>query len=200
MTCNTSAHLFSIPRHTSMRPIVGTLGLFHFQEAMCSPFLHWVLRLTPYLLQLLLRHQLLLKIQTFKRNDPFSVADKKGRERFCGVIREFLFLCLYLCTLLCGHVVFGIWTCVCSTHFVLWNLFWGWHEPLYGQISFMISVLSLGSYVSLSFCWYLIYIFYVWCVAYLYSYVSFVNQPLTTCFGGWRLLVGWRKSFVHTPL
>jgi len=67
--------------------------------------------LTPgYLLQLLPRHQLLLKIQTFRKSDPFFVDDKKRGERFCGVIWEFLFLlsCLYLCTLLFGHVVFGV--------------------------------------------------------------------------------------------
>ena len=52
-----------ISRHASTRPIVGTLGLFHFREATRSPFLHLVLCLTPgYLLQLLPRHQLLLMI------------------------------------------------------------------------------------------------------------------------------------------
>ena len=89
-TCNTSTHLFDIPRDASMRPIVRTLGLFHFQEAMRSPFHHRVLRLTPrYLLQLLLRHQLLLKIQTFRMSDPFSVNDKKG-ERDLEILWSYL--------------------------------------------------------------------------------------------------------------
>jgi len=69
-----------------MRAIVATFGLFLFREATRSVFLHRVLHLTPgYLFQLLPRHQLLLKIQTFRKSDPFCVDDKK-RERDFGVI------------------------------------------------------------------------------------------------------------------
>jgi len=46
-----------------------------------STFLLWVLRLTLcYLLQLLPRHQLLPKIQTFRKSDPFLLMTKRGRE------------------------------------------------------------------------------------------------------------------------
>jgi len=91
-TCNISAHLFDISRHASTRPIVGTLGLFHFREATRSPFLRRVLHLTPgYLLQLLPRHQLLLKIQTFRKSDPFFVNDKKGERGFVELSESFYF-------------------------------------------------------------------------------------------------------------
>jgi len=168
MTGNTSAHLFDISIHASMRPTVGTLGLFHFWEVTRSPFLHQVLRLTlRYLLQLLPRRQLLLKIRTFRKSDPFSIDDRKGERVLCGVIWEFLFSYFFyldMCFL------------YCSTHFVVWNLFWGWHEPLCGQISFMISILSLE--VMYLFLWLiLLHMFYMWYVVCLYSYASFANQP-----------------------
>jgi len=76
--------------------------------------------LTPgYLLQLLPRHQLLLKIQTFKKSDSFSVDDKKGEERFYGVILGvfilvfiyvlFLFLDMYYMVDMFYLCTFSIW-------------------------------------------------------------------------------------------
>jgi len=98
MTCNTSALLFAISRCVLTRPTVGTLGLFHFWEAMRNPFLHQVLWLTlGYLLQLLPRHLLLLKIPTFKKIDPFSIDDKNGERDFVELSGSLLFSCLYLC-------------------------------------------------------------------------------------------------------
>jgi len=121
MTCNISAHPVAVFRRASMRPIVGTLGMFLFREAMRSLFLHRVLHLTPgYLLQLLPRHQLLLKIHTFRKSDPFCANDKKGKRDFMELSRSFLFSYLYLCTFLCGQVVFGVWTCVFIVVLILW--------------------------------------------------------------------------------
>ena len=160
---NLSALLFTISRPVSTRPTVGTLGIFHFREATHSPFLHRVLPLIHgYLLQLLLRHLLLLKFPTFRKIDPFYWW-QKGGERFYGVILEvilgvFIWVFIYV-LFICGHVVFCRHIFLhYSTYFVVCTLFWGWQEPLYEQIYFMISLLSLGSYVSLSFCWYIWYI------------------------------------------
>jgi len=65
------------------------LGLFLFREGTLSLFLHRVLHLTPgYLLQLLPRYQLLLKIQIFRKSERFCADDKIG-ERDFGVTRSF---------------------------------------------------------------------------------------------------------------
>ena len=153
--------------------------LFHSRKATRSPFLHRVLRLTlGYLLQLLPRHLLLLKIPTFKRINPFCWWQKGERD---GVIFGSYLGCFYLSFYLVfiyvlfirGHVVFGVFgghvVLHCSSYFVVCNLFWGWHEPLYGQTYFMISLLSLGSYVSLYFVdiWYISSVCGMWYVCVL---------------------------------
>ena len=211
MICSIYAPLFAISGPVSMIPTVGTLSLFHFREATRSLFLYRVLRLIHgYLLQLLLRHRLLQKIPTFRRIDPFLLMTKRGRdfmELSMGVILGvyvFVFIWVFIHVLfICGHVVFdGHVFLHCSTYFIAWNLFWGWHEPLYGQISFMISLLSLRSYVSLSFCWYIWYISSVCVVCGMFVFFLCIpcEQTIYHLFWRWRLLAGWRKPFVHTPL
>ena len=82
-TYSRNAWLVPLPRgHTQPLP---TSGL---------PFDTW------YLLQLLLRHQLLLKIQTFRKSDPFSVDDKKWGRDSIELSWEFLFMYFF-----CGHVL-----------------------------------------------------------------------------------------------
>ena len=106
------------------------------------------LRLTSgYLLQLFLRHQLLLKIQIFRKSDSFSFDDKKGREILWSYLGVFTFMSLFM-------YFFVDLQYLVDMCFILQYLFCGigWHEPLYGQIYFMISLLSVESYVSLSFC------------------------------------------------
>ena len=81
-----SIHPSVIFRHVSMRVTVGTLGLFLFRAATRSLFLFRVLHLLlGYLLQLLLKHQHLLKIQTFRKNEPLLCWWQK-KENLSGVI------------------------------------------------------------------------------------------------------------------
>ena len=117
MSCSTSALLFAISRHASTRPTVGMVCLFHLREATHNPFLLRVLHLTPgYLLQLLPKHQLLLRIQTFMKSDPFSVEDKKGERDSMELSWLFLFIYFFIF----GHVVFGgHFFFHCSTYFVV---------------------------------------------------------------------------------
>jgi len=117
--------------------------------------------------------------------------------------------CFYLSFHLCSfwHVVFGGHGHVFVTlqylvdmYFVVCNLFWGWHELLYEHIYFLIFLLSLGSYVSLSFCWYMWYISSVCVVCGIFVLLVF---PLETnhYYLFWRLLVGWRETIcIYTTI
>jgi len=128
----------------------------------------------------------------------------------CFYLGYFAFmLSLYLCIF--GHVVFEVFgghghvfvtlQYLVDMYFVVRNLFWGWHEPPYGHIYFMIYLLFLGSYVSFSFCWYIWYnLLCVVCGIFVFLVFSLYSNHLPLVFGGWRLLHGWRKLFVHTPL
>jgi len=82
--------------------------------------------LTPgYLLQLLSRHQLLLKIQTFRKSDTFCVDDKKG-ERDFGVIWEFLYFHVFIYVLfyLDMYLVYLVWTCAWTCAFIEELILW----------------------------------------------------------------------------
>jgi len=194
ITCNTSAHLFSISRHASTRAIVGTLGLFHFWEATRSPFLHRVLRLTPgCLLQLLLRHLLLLKIHTFRRNDPFSVDDKKGERDFVEFSVSFYFNIFIYVLLFRGHVVFGVWICVFYIGVLIL-----WFETCFEVgMNLCMDKFSLWYHYCL---WEVMLIFdtYLLCVVCgvcVCSWVSSINHPFYHLF--WRLeVIGWLEETV----
>jgi len=96
MTYSTSTPLFAISRLVSTIPTVGTLSLFYFQEAIRSPFLHRVLRLILwYLLQLLSRHLLLLKIPNFRKIDPSCWWQKGGKDLW-SYLGSNLVGCFYL--------------------------------------------------------------------------------------------------------
>ena len=75
-----------------------------------------------------------------------------------------------------------------STYFVVCNLFWAWHES--GKIYFMISLFSLGSYVSLMFCWYIWYISSVCGMWYVCIFMYPCKPTIYHLF--WRLkVIGW---------
>ena len=88
--------------------------MFLFREASYGLFPYQVFHLTPgYLLQLLSRYQLLLKIQTFKKSDPFYVDDKKGERDFVELSMSFyVFMSLFMysfmrtCSIWCLDVCF----------------------------------------------------------------------------------------------
>ena len=127
MTCSASVLLFAISKHASTRPTVETLGLFHFREATRSPFLHRVLRLTPeYVLQLLPRHQLLLKIQTFRKSDPFCVDDKRGREILKLSESFFVFMSLFMYSFIWTYNIWCLDMCFYIVVLILWfgTCFW----------------------------------------------------------------------------
>jgi len=134
-----------------------------------------------------------------EESTPFVLMTRNGR-----VIWSYLgvydFISLYLCTLLfwtCiwlfGPVVFGLDMCfylTSSTYFVrAWTYVW--------IISFIISLLFWGSYVSLLWLIFDTYLLCVVCGMYSFLY-PIVYHPSTTCFGGWRYwMVGGNRLCIH---
>ena len=106
----------AIFRLVSMRAMVDMHGLFLFRAATPSVFHLQVLCLIHgYLLRLLLRHWLLLKIQTFKKTEPILYWWQKGGSDLelsrCLWFIVLMFLCTLLfwtCSIYFGHIFCGL--------------------------------------------------------------------------------------------
>ena len=80
---------------------------------------------------------------------------------------------------------------------MVWNLFWGWHEPLYGQISFMIIVVFGRLCISFYLFLWLIFDTYFLCVVCgVFVFLGIPCKP-TIYQLFWRLEVnGWLEETV----
>jgi len=184
MTCSISALLFTISRLVSTRPIVGTLSLFHFREAIATPsYIRssiWYMGTSSSSF----RGTCSSRRSRLSGGLTHFVDDKKGErdlmELSLELSRVFCF-CLnsYLCT-------FYLWTCSiwCTCSFILQYVFCGmqlvlrlawisvWTNIFY-DISIVFEKLCISFFL-------LIYLIHIFCVCGMWYVCIFFMYPLWT--------------------